>query len=244
MSRPHPGSQTARRTTLHAVLKKLEARADPAVRAAMARFGVHVEKAHGISMPVLRKLAKEIGTDHRLAQQLWASGIHEARILAGLVDDPAKVTAKQMERWARDFNAWDVVDGSCCHLFVFARPAWRKAVEWARREPEFVRRAGFALMACLAVHDKEASDARFVRLLRIIRRRASDERNFVKKAVNWALRQIGKRNRRLNRSAIRTAKQIRSTDAPTARWVAADALRELTGAAVQRRLAGRARRPA
>ena len=210
----------------------------------MARFGVHVEKAHGISMPVLRKLAKEIGTDHRLAQQLWASGIHEARILAGLVDDPAKVTAKQMERWARDFNAWDVVDGSCCHLFVFARPAWRKAVEWARREPEFVRRAGFALMACLAVHDKEASDARFVRLLRIIRRRASDERNFVKKAVNWALRQIGKRNRRLNRSAIRTAKQIRSTDAPTARWVAADALRELTGAAVQRRLAGRARRPA
>jgi len=244
LSRPHPGSQTARRTTLHAVLKKLEARADPAVRAAMARFGVHVEKAHGISMPVLRKLAKEIGTDHRLAQQLWASGIHEARILAGLVDDPAKVTAKQMERWARDFNAWDVVDGSCCHLFVFARPAWRKAVEWARREPEFVRRAGFALMACLAVHDKEASDARFVRLLRIIRRRASDERNFVKKAVNWALRQIGKRNRRLNRSAIRTAKQIRSTDAPTARWVAADALRELTGAAVQRRLAGRARRPA
>jgi len=244
LSRPHPGSQTARRTTLHAVLKKLEARADPAVRAAMARFGVHVEKAHGISMPVLRKLAKEIGTDHRLAQQLWASGIHEARILAGLVDDPAKVTAKQMERWARDFNAWDVVDGSCCHLFVFARPAWRKAVEWARREPEFVRRAGFALMACLAVHDKEASDARFVRLLPIIRRRASDERNFVKKAVNWALRQIGKRNRRLNRSAIRTAKQIRSTDAPTARWVAADALRELTGAAVQRRLAGRARRPA
>jgi len=210
----------------------------------MARFGVHVEKAHGISMPVLRKLAKEIGTDHRLAQQLWASGIHEARILAGLVDDPAKVTAKQMERWARDFNAWDVVDGSCGHLFVFARPAWRKAVEWARREPEFVRRAGFALMACLAVHDKEASDARFVRLLPIIRRRASDKRNFVKKAVNWALRQIGKRNRRLNRSAIRTAKQIRSTDAPAARWVAADALRELTGGAVHRRLAGRARRPA
>ena len=244
MSRPHPSSQSAPRTTLHAVLKKLEARADPAVRAAMAHFGVHVEKAHGISMPVLHKLAKEIGTDHRLAQQLWASGIHEARILAGLVDDPAKVTAKQMERWARDFNAWDLVDGSCAHLFVFARPAWRKAVEWARREPEFVRRAGFTLMACLAVHDKEASDARFVRLLPIIRRRASDDRNFVKKAVNWALRQIGKRNRRLNRSAIRTAKQIRSTDAPAARWVAADALRELTGAAVQRRLAERARRPA
>jgi len=244
LSRPHRDRQAAHRTTLHAVLKKLEARADPAVRAAMARFGVHVEKAHGISMPVLRKLAKEIGTDHRLAQQLWASGIHEARILAGLVDDPAKVTARQMERWARDFNAWDVVDGSCCHLFVFARPAWRKAVEWARREPEFVRRAGFTLMACLAVHDKEASNARFVRLLPIIRRRASDERNFVKKAVNWALRQIGKRNRRLNRSAIRTAKQIRSTDAPAGRWIAADALRELTGAAVQRRLAGRARRPA
>ncbi len=229
------------RTTAAAVLLRLKAQADPKVRAAMSRFGVHVKKAHGISMPVLRKLAREIGTDHRLAQQLWASGIHEARILAGMVDDPAEVTPQQMERWARDFNAWDVVDGSCCHLFVFAAPAWRKALEWSRREPEYVKRAGFALMAYLAVHDKQAPDAKFERLLPIIQRQATDERNFVKKAVNWALRQVGKRNRRLNRLAIRAAKRIRAMDSSAARWVAADALRELTNPAVQRRLSTRAR---
>jgi len=229
------------RTTSAAVLLKLKAQADPKVRAAMARFGVHVKKAHGISTPVLHKLAREIGTGHRLAQQLWASGIHEARILAGMVDDPAEVTPQQMERWARDFNAWDVVDGSCCHLFVFAAPAWCKALEWSRRKPEYVKRAGFALMAYLAVHDKQAPDAKFERLLLIIQRQATDERNFVKKAVNWALRQIGKRNRRLNRPAIRAAKRIRGMDSSAARWVAADALRELTSPAVQRRLSIRAR---
>jgi len=229
------------RTTTAAVLLKLKAQADPKVRAAMVRFGVHVKKAHGISTPVLHKLAREIGTDHRLAQQLWASGIHEARILAGMVDDPTEVTPQQMERWARDFNAWDAVDGSCCHLFVFAAPAWRKALEWSRRKPEYVKRAGFALMAYLAVHDKQAPDAKFERLLLIIQRQATDERNFVKKAVNWALRQIGKRNWRLNRLAIRAAKQIRGMDSSAARWVAADALRELTSPAVQRRLSTRAR---
>jgi len=218
------------------VLSELKASGDPRVRVAMARFGVHVKKVHGISMPVLRKLARQIGTNHRLAQQLWSSGVHEARILAGMVDDPAEVTPQQMERWARDFNAWDVVDGSCCHLFVFAAPAWHKALEWSHREEEYVKRAGFALMAYLAVHDKRAPDARFARLLAIIRRHAAEERHIVKKAVNWALRQIGKRNARLNRLAIRTANQIRAMDSSAARWVASDALRELTSAAVQRRL--------
>ena len=226
-------------TTIRVVLTRLKASADPRVRAAMACFGVHVQKAHGISMPVLHKLAREIGTDHRLAQQLWASGLHEARILAGMVDDPAQVTEEQMERWAGEFNAWDVVDGSCCHLFVFAALAWKKALEWSRREEEYVKRAGFALMAYLAVHDKEAPDAKFARLLPIIRRQATDERSFVKKAVNWALRQIGKRNARLNWLAIRTAKQIRTIDSPIARWIASDALRELTSPAVQRRLTRR-----
>jgi len=193
-------------------------------------------------MPALRKLAREIGTNHELAEELWDSGNHEARILAGLIGDPARVTAAQMERWARDFDSWDVVDGSCCHLFVFAAPAWKKVIEWSRREPEYVKRAGFALMAYLAVHDKQAPDARYARLLPIIRRHASDERNFVKKAVNWALRQIGKRNLRLNRLAIRTARQIRATDSRAARWVAADALRELTSPAVERRLRGRPRK--
>ena len=226
----------AGRVTLQAVLEKLEASGEPHVRAAMARFGIHVEKAHGIPTPVLRRLAKEIGTNHRLAQQLWSSGIHEARILAGMVDDPARVTARQMERWARDFNSWDIVDGSCCHLFVYAAPAWQKAVEWSRREAEYVKRAGFALMAYLAVHDKKTPDAKFAGLLGIISRHAADERNFVKKAVNWALRQIGKRNVRLNRLAVGTARQFRAMDSRAARWVAADALRELTSSAVQRRL--------
>ena len=228
-----------RRMTLPAVLEKLKASGDPRVRAAMARFGVRVKRAHGISMPRLHQLAKEIGTNHRLARQLWRSGVHEARILAGMVDDPAQVTAQQMERWAREFNAWDVVDGSCCHLFVFAAPAWQKALEWSRREEEYVKRAGFALMAYLAVHDKKAPDHKFARLLPLIHRQATDERNFVKKAVNWALRQIGKRNLRLNRLAIRTAKQIRSMDSRAARWVASDALRELTSPGVQRRLSAR-----
>ncbi len=226
-----------------AVLKKLQASADPKVRAAMAHFGVHVKNAHGISMPVLHKLAREIGTNHKLAAQLWASGNHEARILAGLIGDSAQVTAAQMERWAREFDSWDVVDGSCCHLFVFAAPAWKKAMEWSRRKEEYVKRAGFALMAYLAWHDQQAADTKFARLLPVIRRHSTDERNFVKKAVNWALRQIGKRNLRLNRLAIRTAQQIWRIDSPVARWVAADALRELTSPAVQRRLRQRARRP-
>ncbi len=232
---------TAKRTTLRQTLAKLASLADPKVRAAMARFGVNVRDAHGIAAPELHRLARQIGTDHRLAKQLWASGNHEARILAGMVDDPAKVTAQQMERWARGFNAWDIVDGSCCHLFVFAAPAWQKALEWSRRKPEYVKRAGFALMAYLAVHDKTAKDGKFLRLLPLIRREATDERHFVKKAVNWALRQIGKRNARLNRQAIRAARQIRAMDSPSARWIAGDALRELTSPAVQRRLGSRQR---
>ena len=227
--------------TIRTVLKKLKLSGDPRVRAVMSRFGVQVKKAHGVSMPQLRRLAKQVGTNHALAQQLWASGVHEARILAGMVDSPAQVTAQQMERWARDFDSWDVVDGSCCHLFAFATPAWKKAVEWSRRKEEYVKRAGFALMAYLAVHDKQVADVRFVRLFPVIRREAPDGRNFVKKAVNWALRQIGKRNLRLNRLAIRAAKEIRRMDSSAARWVASDALRELSSPAVQGRLRARRR---
>jgi 3-methyladenine DNA glycosylase AlkD len=205
----------------------------------MARFGVTPKKAFGVSTPALRKLAREIGRDHKLALQLWTTGIHDARHLAALVGDPAAVTPAQMERWARDFASWDVVDGCCCHLFVYAPHAWKKALAWSRRKEEFVKRAGFALMAYLAVHDKKARDEKFLRLLPIIKRGARDERHFVKKAVNWALRQIGKRNRRLNRAAIVTGKAVRALDTPAARWIAADALRELTSPAVQKRLAAR-----
>lgn len=202
----------------------------------MAHFGVHVTKAYGISAPLLHGLAKQIGKDHRLALTLWTSGIHEARILATLIGEPEKVTASEMDRWVRDFNSWDVVDAACCYLYAYATPAWSKAVAWSRRHEEFVKRASFSLVAYLSYKDKAAPDARFVRFLRVIEREAHDERNFVKKAVNWALRNIGKRNMRLNREAIRAAERIRRQDSSAARWIAADALRELKSDAVQKRL--------
>jgi 3-methyladenine DNA glycosylase AlkD len=210
------------------VMNKLKALGSPENVAGMARFGIQPRNAYGVSAPAVRRLAKEIGTDRRLAQQLWRSGNHDARGLAALIDDPAVVDAQQMESWAKDFDSWAVVDGACNNLFRKTAFAHRKAIEWAKREEEFVKRAGFSLMACLAVHDKGATDARFLRYLAIIKREARDERNFVKKAVNWALRQIGKRNLRLRQAAISTAKQIRHLDSKAARWIAADALRELT----------------
>jgi len=157
------------------------------------------------------------------------------------VDEPEQVTSAQMDGWVHDFDNWDVCDGTCCHLFAYARPAWQKALRWSRRKPEFQKRAGFALMAYLAVHDKNASDAQYLQLLPIIRQAATDDRNFVRKAVNWALRQIGKRSGKLNRAAIRDAERIREMDSRAARWIAADALRELRSEAVQRRLRAKAR---
>ncbi len=218
------------------VLRELKALADPRVREKMAYFGVNVPQAHGISAPVLHALARHIGKDHALAEQLWASSIHEARILATLIGESEKVTAGQMDRWARDFDAWDVVDAACCYLYASAAPAWRKIDAWSRRREEFVKRAAFSLAAYLSYKDKQAPDARFERFLRVIERESGDERNFVRKAVNWALRNIGKRNLRLNRAAIRTAEQIRRRESRAARWIAADALRELRSEAVQARL--------
>jgi 3-methyladenine DNA glycosylase AlkD len=227
------------KSSLHSkssVLRDLRALADPKIRAKMAHFGVHVEKAHGISTPELHRLAKKIGKNHELSNQLWASGIHEAKCLATMIGDPEKVTEAQTERWARTFNSWDVVDAACCYLFVFAAPAWKKTNDWSRRKEEFVKRAAFSLMAYLSYKDKTAPDAKFIRLLAVIKCESRDDRDFVKKAVNWALRNIGKRNRALNRAAIRTAHQIRAIDSRSARWIAADAIRELTGPAVQLRL--------
>lgn len=217
-------------------MRQLRAMADPRVRAGMARFGVITEKAHGIPAPKLQRLAREIGRNHVLAEQLWRAGVHEARCLAFLIAEPEKVTEAQMERWARDFHSWDIVDGTCRYLFLYTPFAWKKAVAWSRRKKEFVKRAAFSLMAYLAVHDKQALDAKFLPLLKIIEREATDERNFVKKAVNWALRQIGKRSLRLNRAAIAAAKRIRKMHSSAARWIASDALRELASPAVQRRL--------
>lgn len=222
--------------TSAAVLRELKSLADPKVRAKMAYFGVRVPKAHGISAPVLHALAKRIGKNHHLALELWKSGVHEARILAALIGESEKVTAAEMERWARDFDSWDVVDAACCYLYARAKPAWTKIAAWSHRPEEFVKRASFSLVAYLSYKDKTSSDARFARFLKVIEREAHDERNFVKKAVNWALRNIGKRNMRLNREAIRAAENIRKQDSPAARWIAADALRELRSDAVQARL--------
>ena len=202
----------------------------------MAKFGIRAKVVYGVAKPKMDELARRIGKNHDLALELWATCVHDARILAGMIDEPRHVSASQMERWVLDFDNWDVCDGTCCHLFVFAAPAWAKAVEWSRRKKEFEKRAGFALMAYLAYRDKSAPDAKYRRLFSIIRREAHDERNFVKKAVNWALRQIGKRNMRLNREAIRTAERIRSQGSRATRWIAADALRELKSEAVQTRL--------
>lgn len=202
----------------------------------MARFGIRAVKVYGVSKPKLDDLAKKIRKNHELALELWATGVHDAKILAGTIDEPDRVTASQMESWVRDFDNWDTCDGTCCHLFVFAKPAWSKAVAWTRRKEEFQKRAGFALAAYLAYRDKTAEDGKFAGFLKIIEREGEDDRNFVRKAVNWALRNIGKRNLKLNRAAIATAQRLRKRDSRTARWIAADALRELQGDAVQARL--------
>lgn len=240
LSRPRGGQKTVPRWTKTAVLRELQGVADPKVRAKLLHFGVDVPKAHGISAPVLHQFAKQIGKNHRLAQQLWTTSIHEARILAALIGEPEKVTAAEMDRWVRDFDSWDVVDTACCYLYAHAKPAWQKAAAWSSRREEFVKRASFSLMAYLSYKDKTAPDARFVRFLRMIERQAYDERNFVRKAVNWALRNIGKRNVSLNREAIRAAERIRRQGSRSARWIAADALRELKSGAVRERLQGMA----
>jgi len=218
------------------IINKLQSLANPKNVAGMARFGINVGNTLGIPVPELRKIAKEIGNDHELARQLWASGIHEAQLLACFIDKPEEVTESQMESWVKDFDSWDVCDLCCSDLFDRTAFAHRKAVEWSSREEEFVKRAGFTLMAALAVHDKKATDAEFVRFLPTIKREATDPRNFVKKAVNWALRNIGKRNKNLNKIAVDTAAGIQQIDSRTARWIAADALRELKSDAVQKRL--------
>ncbi len=218
------------------VIKKLKSLANPKNVAGMARFGINPEKTLGISVSDLRALAKRAGKDHKLALQLWKSGIHEAKILASIVDESEKVKQGQMDEWIKDFDSWDVCDQVCMNLLDKTPFAFKKALELTKRKPEFEKRAGFALMASLAVHDKKTDDKKFLEFLPIIKRESTDERNYVRKAVNWALRQIGKRNKKLNYEAIKTAKEISKINSKAARWIAKDALRELTGVDVQKRL--------
>jgi 3-methyladenine DNA glycosylase AlkD len=219
-----------------AVLRELRALRDPAAAEGMRRFGITGKKVLGVSVPELRKLAKKVGKSHELALELWETGVHEARILASMVDQPERVTAEQMDSWTKDFDSWDVCDGCCGNLFDKTPFAYAKAMEWSKADEEFVKRAGFTLMAELAVHDKLASDAEFRQFFAAIKTGSTDERNFVKKAVNWALRQIGKRNARLNRTAVSVAEEIGRVDSRSAKWIAADALRELKSPQVARKL--------
>jgi 3-methyladenine DNA glycosylase AlkD len=220
-----------------AVLTLLRAAANPAGRDEMARVGIVGAHRLGVSVPEMRRIAKANGRDHALALALWKTGIADARILASMIADPAKLAERDMEAWARDFDSWDVVDQVCSNLFDKTPFARRKILEWSARDEEYVKRAAFVLIACVAWHDKIASDAEFIAWLPLIAGAATDARNFVRKAVNWALRNIGKRNTALNRAAIRTAEEIQRLDSKAARWIAADALRELRSDAVQQRLA-------
>ncbi|MGD9078907.1 MAG: DNA alkylation repair protein [Desulfobacterales bacterium] len=223
---------------LKEVIAELKSMENPNAAAGMARYGIKAYRALGISIPKLRGLAKKIGKNHKLAEELWLSAIHEARILACMIADPQQITANRLDRWSSEFDSWDLCDQCCNRLFRKTPFARQKALAWASRPEEFVKRAGFVLMAVLAVHDKKAPDKQFDPFLKRITAEATDERNFVKKAVNWALRQIGKRNISLNKNAIRVAEEIQQFESKTARWVASDALRELRSEKIQKRLSG------
>lgn len=239
-----------------ALLAELQGLGSERHRTSMVRFGINAGNAFGVSIDELRKVARRIGADHDLALALWGNGNHEARLLACFVDEPAQVTAAQCEAWAREFDSWDICDEATTSLFDRSAHGWSKAVQWAKRDEEWTKRGGFALMAGLAVHDKVAKDQDFKALFPLIVVGAWDERNFVKKAVNWALRNIGKRNLVLNRAAIACASKLRDAansraggerggdaDTRAARWVAMDALRELRSDKVQARLKQKSRKP-
>ncbi len=214
---------------LNEIIKQLEAAGNEANRKGMKRYGIAVDKAFGVPLPFLRNMAKEYKKNHNLALQLWKTGFHEARMLATLVDDPAKVTEAQMDQWVHEFDSWDVCDQCCSNLFDKTPFAVEKIYEWTDSEHEYVRRAGFVMIACLAVHDKKRSDASFIKFLPLIIEHSTDPRNFVRKAVNWALRQIGKRNLALYAEALQLSKALMNSDNRTARWIGSNAHRELMG---------------
>lgn len=218
------------------ILQHLKSIANPKDKEGMARFGIKPDKALGIRIPVLRELAKDIGIDHSLAQKLWDSEFHEARILTGMIADINQTDSKLMDKWVKDFDSWDICDEMMLNLFFKSTIAYKKAVQWSKSKPEFEKRAGFALMAVLAFKDKNADDEQFNAFIKPIFENADDERNFVKKAVNWAIRQIGKRNQSLNTKFIQVAEKLALKGSKPAKWIAADALRELKSDAVQKRL--------
>jgi 3-methyladenine DNA glycosylase AlkD len=227
------------RAATRGVVAELRAITDPSRLPGMAGVGINVDRALGVTIPDLRKLGRRYRPDHGLALDLWRSGIHEARILASMVDDPAKVTREQMEEWVAGFDSWDLCDQVVSNLFDLTPFAASVVRAWTNRPEEFVKRAGFAMIAAHTVHDRTAPDRTFAAWFPAIRRGARDDRNYVKKAVSWALRQIGKRNLELNSAAIAEAEMLSMSDMPSARWVGRDALRELRLDETQRRLRAR-----
>jgi 3-methyladenine DNA glycosylase AlkD len=226
-----------RRGQVRAVLAELEAMSTKRDRENLKRFGITANKAFGVSMVNMQKLAKRLGRNHELAAALWKTGWYEARMLTSFVDEPARVTSAQMDRWCRDFDNWGICDTICFHLFDRTPHAWSKVNRWHDERGEFVRRAAFALLASLALHDKQTGDEPFVEALALVERAATDDRNFVKKGVSWALRLIGRRNRFLNTQAVRVSRRLAASPAAAARWIGKGALRELTSPMVTRRLA-------
>ena len=236
---PPNGAQRPLQEEVQVALSWLEEKSTAHDRANLTRFGITAKKAFGVSMANIQVLAKETGRSHELAAALWDTGWYEARMLTSFVDEPARVTPAQMDRWCRDFDNWGICDTVCFHLFDRTPHAWAKVAQWCDKREEFVRRAAFALLACLALHDKQAGDERFVESLPLIERAATDERNFVKKGVSWALRGVGRRNATLNTAAVAVAQRLADSPHAAARWVGKDALRELTSPAAMRRLAAR-----
>jgi 3-methyladenine DNA glycosylase AlkD len=223
-------------TTVDEVMEQLQSKAKPGNVEGMARFAIVGDKRIGVSVPDMRKIAKETGKDHQLALDLWDTGVPEGMIVAGMIAEPDKLTEQQMESWVVEIDSWDVCDQVCMNLFENSPLAEEKIFDWSKREEEFVKRTAYALIACLAWHDKGASDEEFIKYFPVIKAGATDDRNFVKKAVNWALRNIGKRSLALNKSALEVAYQIREIDAKSARWIASDAIRELESEKIQERL--------
>jgi 3-methyladenine DNA glycosylase AlkD len=221
---------------VQSALKWLKSHSTRATLDGMARYGIPSNKAFGVAMRDMKVLGKKLGRNHELAAALWDTGVYEARMVCSFVDDPALVTPAQMDRWCRDFDNWAICDTICFHLFDRTPHAWAKATQWSRKRNEFEKRTAFALLWSLSVHDKRATDEQFVQGLALIERAAGDERHFVKKAVNMALRAIGKRNRTLNAAAVAVARRLADSQEAAARWVGRDALRELTSPAVTRRL--------
>lgn len=223
-------------TQVDDALAWLEAKSTARDKANLARFGITAPKAFGVSMANIQVLARRLGRDHALAAALWKTGWYEARLLTAFVDEPDKVTAAQMDRWCRDFDNWGIADTLCFHLFDRTPHAWAKVTKWSTARDEYVKRTAFALLASLAGHDRTATDAQFVASLALIERAASDDRNFVKKGVSWALRRIGRRNAALNKAAVTLSRRLAASDEPAARWIGKDALRELTSPKVVARL--------